>query len=315
MYQFIEIKLMNCEEAVSLCEQEYIAQQQRNKSMPQWNQEMGKSLRGIIEYAQNAAYGKAILYEGKLTGFLAFFGPWDGFHGVARGVFSPLGASAFSGEDRGKTASLLVAAVAEELVKEKIFSIAMSRYAGDEEVNRSLCFNSFGIRCSDAVMLLEEYEFSRKNQELHIIELKGDEKIQIKPLYAELIKHLAKGPCFFPTPVGQLDRWFENTESRLIAAKCGNQVVGYMALDENAENFLTERKDMYNICGAFVLEEYRALGVAKQILDTIVEICIKEGKSYLGVDYETMNPTALRFWTKYFEPYTYSFIRRIDERI
>ena len=32
-------------------------------------------------------------------------------------------------------------------------------------------------------------------------------------------------------------------------------------------------------------------------------------------DCETLNPTALNFWGKYFDPYTYSFARRIDERI
>jgi hypothetical protein len=40
-----------------------------------------------------------------------------------------------------------------------------------------------------------------------------------------------------------------------------------------------------------------------------------EGVTYLGVDYETLNPTALNFWSKYFKPYTFSFARRIDERI
>lgn len=35
----------------------------------------------------------------------------------------------------------------------------------------------------------------------------------------------------------------------------------------------------------------------------------------MGVDYETLNPTALNFWTKYFKPCTYFFARRIDERI
>lgn len=34
-----------------------------------------------------------------------------------------------------------------------------------------------------------------------------------------------------------------------------------------------------------------------------------------GVDCETLNPTALRFWRKYFRPYTYSYIRRLDERV
>lgn len=40
-----------------------------------------------------------------------------------------------------------------------------------------------------------------------------------------------------------------------------------------------------------------------------------DGIKRIGVDCETINPTAFRFWGKYFDSYTYSFIRRIDERI
>lgn len=32
----------------------------------------------------------------------------------------------------------------------------------------------------------------------------------------------------------------------------------------------------------------------------------------LGVDYETMNPTAKIFWRKNFNPYTVSMVRRLD---
>lgn len=46
-----------------------------------------------------------------------------------------------------------------------------------------------------------------------------------------------------------------------------------------------------------------------------MERLTKKGVRYLGVDYETLNLTALLFWSKYFKGYTYSFVRRIDERI
>ena len=39
----------------------------------------------------------------------------------------------------------------------------------------------------------------------------------------------------------------------------------------------------------------------------------KEGFLRLGVDYESFNPTANVFWPKYFEVYTKSVVRRIDE--
>lgn len=51
------------------------------------------------------------------------------------------------------------------------------------------------------------------------------------------------------------------------------------------------------------------------MLEYLCEVSEKEGKEYIGVDCETLNPTALRFWSKYFEKYTYSYARRIDERI
>ncbi len=59
--------------------------------------------------------------------------------------------------------------------------------------------------------------------------------------------------------------------------------------------------------------------VAVKYVEEAVEISVKEyeaeGKTYLGVDCETLNPTALRFWGKYFDNYTYSYIRRLDERV
>ena len=315
MYQVIEVRDMNIEEAVALCKQEYMEEMQKVKFMPPINQIMEDLLVEIIHQVKCATYGKALIYEEKLVGFLAFFGPWEGFHGVEKGAFSPLGASAFGGRDRGKTASLLFEAVAKEMVKDEVFSIAMSRYANNEEVNKSLCLNSFGIRCSDAILSLQDYTFDDRNLEIVIEELKGAEKLKIKELYEKLKNHLVQSPCFFPTPQNQTQRWFENNNIRILAARQGNKIAEYMAIDDEAETFITERKDMSNICGAYVSEEYRSQGVAKQLLDAVVEICIKEGRSYLGVDYETVNPTALHFWTKYFVPYTYSFIRRIDERI
>ena len=55
--------------------------------------------------------------------------------------------------------------------------------------------------------------------------------------------------------------------------------------------------------------------MAQALLAFIVDTLKTEGVTHLGVDCETLNPTALNFWGKYFETYTYSFARRIDERI
>ena len=82
-----------------------------------------------------------------------------------------------------------------------------------------------------------------------------------------------------------------------------------------AETFVTEEPNISNICGAYVDPEYRGTGVADMLLEYVCEVCEKEGMEYLGVDCETLNPTALRFWRKYFSNYTYGYSRRIDERV
>jgi hypothetical protein len=38
------------------------------------------------------------------------------------------------------------------------------------------------------------------------------------------------------------------------------------------------------------------------------------GYTRLGVDFESLNPAGYGFWLKYFDPYTHSVVRRIDEK-
>ena len=102
---------------------------------------------------------------------------------------------------------------------------------------------------------------------------------------------------------------------RIFATKADGKVVGFISVDEEGENFITEYDKMKNICGAYFMEEYRGTGIAQGLLSFVRDTLKAEGVTHLGVDCETMNPTALRFWEKYFMPYTYSFARRIDERV
>ncbi len=72
---------------------------------------------------------------------------------------------------------------------------------------------------------------------------------------------------------------------------------------------------MWHICVAYLKENYREKNIIQSLLSVVIETLKKDGIKRLGVDFETINPTALRFWEKYFDSYTYSFVRRIDERI
>ena len=70
----IEVKDMNIEEAVALCKREYVEEMQKAQIMPPMDQEMEDKLVEVIHQVKGAPYGKALVDEGKLAGFLQMFG-------------------------------------------------------------------------------------------------------------------------------------------------------------------------------------------------------------------------------------------------
>jgi ribosomal protein S18 acetylase RimI-like enzyme len=146
-------------------------------------------------------------------------------------------------------------------------------------------------------------------------ELKPSEFSLIKELSLELVKHLYQSPIYCPTDLEHfISRGFP-ADTRIFVAKDKEDYVGYIKLSKEGENYITCDEKMMNISGAFVKKEYRGQKVAEELLTYFQDQLKEEHYEYLGVDCETLNPTALRFWTKYFKPYTYSFARRIDERV
>jgi GNAT superfamily N-acetyltransferase len=248
---------------------------------------------------------------------MAFYPPVDGFFGNCKGVFSPLGGSAFVFNNRQIVISKLLSASMELLLKEEgVTSFAMSQYANDIEVASTFALNGFGIRCSDAIMRLQGLKPRKPvNASLRFKELKSNEKELILDLRKELTMHLLKSPTYFPTHIGKFMDWFSKEEIRVFVACEKDEIIGFMSIQEEAETFISKAAGIVNICGAFVKEEYRGKNVATDLLYYVCEVCEMEGAEYLGVDCETLNPNALRFWGKYFKNYTFSYHRRIDERI
>lgn len=305
-------------EAVNLALCELEEEKKHCHDLPEDN--FSEKLTGILQWLSGQPFGKAAICDGKLVGYLLFAGPWDGFFGEVKGVFSPLGGSAFSYkyENRGRIASMLFERVATDFVKSGVYSCALSRYAHDEEIATSFVMNGFGIRCCDAVREVSNIKSQNISDNVIYEELPADKFRLVEHLQRGLENHLTKAPVFFPPDENGFESWFENwikrETMRIFTAKTNGEIIGFISIDDSAENFLTEYGKMKNICGAFFDEKYRGNGVAQALLAHICDTLNAENISHLGVDYETLNPTALNFWGKFFTPYTYSFARRIDER-
>lgn len=81
------------DKAVKLALAELEAEKRHCKDLP--TEDFGKHLRKILHWLSNQPFGKAALKDDELVGYLVFAGPWNGFFGDVKGVFSPLGGSAF----------------------------------------------------------------------------------------------------------------------------------------------------------------------------------------------------------------------------
>lgn len=304
------------DEAVELAIKEYKNECDNNNQLLVRNY-MDK-FKDLISDIFNSKYGLVAIEDGKLVGYLIFWGGFEGHFGNVKGSFSPLFGSAFAGKSRKKTASLLFENVSKIMIKDGIFSFAICKYAHDKEIAESLVLNGFGIRCSDAIRNLSNVEELKTDSGCRYEEISYQKANILLDLKNELAKHMNNSPIYFLS-VQFTDEQFaelcEKRKSRFFVAYAEDRPVGYIEVDEEAETFISEDPEILNICGMYVDCRYRNGSVAKELLAYTMRKLANEGVGYLGVDCETLNPTALRFWSKYFERYTYSFIRRIDERI
>ena len=70
------------------------------------------------------------------------------------------------------------------------------------------------------------------------------------------------------------------------------QPCAYLKISQSGETCITEIPEYLHITAAYCLSEHRGKGVFQNLLNYAVDLLKKEGYAYLGVDYESLNPTA-----------------------
>ena len=304
------------EDAVKLAQADYDMERMHMADL--FEKDFKIELTNCISEILNYRYGAVALQNDILKGFIGFIGPWDGHFGNVKGVFSPLHANSVSGDNKGKIASQLFQYASQEMVADGIFSFAVGTYSHNYDVISSYVLNGFGIRCSDAIRKLENPLNIEFKSNYSYEEISHSDAGCLLKLKNSLISHLIKSPTFFPCPELSAEEFINqcnHNKSRFFLAKDRSELIGYIEITDDGETFISEAPDMLNICGAYLDENYRGKNVLQSLLSFVIDTLKKDGIKYLGVDYDTINPTALRFWSKYFDSYTYSFNRRIDERI
>jgi GNAT superfamily N-acetyltransferase len=269
-----------------------------------------------LEHFASNDLGVSMFSDNKLIGFLCCYDPWDNaFDSTAKGTFSPIHAHGAVSENRGLIFKKLYQAAAEKWVKNQITYHAIGLYAHDNEAVNSLFTYGFGLRCIDAIKSLNDIK-GIKCEGVKFSEITKDNIEIIREMRYLLSSHLAESPCFMSKSSEKFQNWLKRAEarnSRVFIAEEKDKAVAFIEARDDGENFVSEQRDMKNICGAFCLPEYRGTGVIQGLLNFLILTFREEGYKNLGTDFESFNSTANGFWLKFFTPYCYSLVRRIDE--
>jgi len=266
---------------------------------------------GIVAEAYGATKGYLVGHH-----YANFFGSTG-----ARGIHVPLEGLGVSEGETAKTIGLLYQDAAHQWVTAGILNHCLTIYANQTEERDVLYQLGFGLRLADAYRSLHDHSGLpvAQDDEIEFTEHKISVR-RIYPLYLALVDHLRQSPMFMVRDNTLSEDDFVESAMRqraryFIARKrIGGDIIAYMKLIETGENFITTAASMRSISGAYCLPEYRGTGLASKLLSFVCHQLEDEGFAQLGVDYETFNPQAWGFWSKYFQAYTYGLTRHIDDQ-
>lgn len=262
------------------------------------------------------------LEDGRLLGFLCGCDPFErAFRATqARGVFSPMHANAAQREGREQLYARMLPAAQEKWAKAGASSHAVCLYAHDLKVQQLFFSYGFGLRCMDAVRLTKTGRLQNPPCPGFLLkELKEEEKEAVYPLSLLLDDHMAQSPTFIRRASPGREEFLQELRQsgdRCFAALGGGRAAAFLRISRGGgETLVSDMPGMYHICGAYCLPDCRGTGLFASLLDFALCTLRGEGAERLGVDFESINPAASRFWQKHFAAYTHSVTRRIDEDV
>lgn len=311
--QIVDFTYDHVEAAVQLAKQNYEEERSFVPVLPPVDR-----LPDLKLYAENGLGVTA--FEGDtMIGFLCSVPPFKNAFGStdATGVFSLMGANGAIGENKAKIYARLYQAAGEKWVRAGASSHAVCLYAHDREVLEQFFRYGFGLRCVDAIRgmdeiiapLCEGYSFS---------ELAPKEILDILPLENMLDESYIGSPFFMfraKESEAVFLKEYEHLQSVCFTAKYEGRIVAFVRAELDGENFICNTPGYLHVKGAYCLPEHRGKGLNQKLLSMLIQKLKTNGYTRLGVDFESINPTAYGFWLKYFDAYTHGVVRRIDEKI
>ncbi|WP_027631912.1 GNAT family N-acetyltransferase [Clostridium hydrogeniformans] len=276
-------------------------------------------LKEIEKYVDNKNFVVAI-DSGKVAGFINGF-IINEFKGTAKGVLSiPSLHGVADGYDKKYLYSELYRRVSHLWVGLDCYTHGVMVYLNDKRVIDTWVMNGFGMLVVDAVRPLEKIDIPNINNNILIKKADIRDIINMEHLFKGINKHLSSSPIYLynSTSENYIDEyreWIKTEGNNLWIAEINNKIIGYLKTNTTEIN-MDELDDncTMGINGAYVLPEYRGNHIMARLLNIATDWAIENGLKRCATDFESANIEGRGFWLKYFTPYCYSMIRRVDER-
>lgn len=311
--QIVDFTAAHIGQAAQIAIQNYGTERRHVPALP-----LVQAVPGLTPFAENGL-GVAAFEDGEMVGFLCAVGPFENvFRSTdAVGVFSPMGANGAAGSKRAGVYARMYQAAGKKWMEAGASSHAVCLYAHDKEAQEQFYRYGFGMRTVDALRVTEEIEVPPCEGYI-FEELLPQDYISVFPLDQMLNRHQCESPFFMNRKPDTLARFmasYQEDGARFFAAKKNREICAYLKILRDGETFLVEADGYIHIGGAYCLPEHRGKGVYANLLNHSIRTLKTEGYTRLGVDFESINPAAWGFWSKYFSAYTYGVVRRIDENV
>lgn len=312
--RFETINERHIDKAAELVMNAYI-EAEKHMQLPKENNYID-TFRQKIKRLIDIGSGIVAIDEDQVVGFLAGI-KIEEFFGKCKGIYCPVYGHAVD-NNKEQIYQKLYQHAAQMWVEDGYTNHAITIFTPDKETIDAWFWLGFGLRCVDAIKQVSKLSGEASSD----LQVKKAELSDIPPLGAIHKKHMLyyrKSPIFMPNqdedPVKDLTEWLNEENHHLWIAYDKGEPIGYMRVQPTGESFISEHPDVMNITGAYVDERYRGINVGNTLLNVVEHWLQENGYKFLGVDYESINVSGSNYWNKQFTPYTFSMVRRIDERI
>lgn len=259
--------------------------------------------------------GFMALEQGELVGYLGW---WlvDNFRGTERrGVYCPEWAHGARRGRKQRIYQALYRAAATAWQDAGCQVHALTLLAHDQTAEKVWFWQGFGLAVVDAVRAMQPLNVSYPAG-ITIRPATAADGAQLETLDAEHVAHYAQPPIFMAPRAGRdavtWQQFLAQSPNSVWLAADGEQPVGFLSF-AGGNDFdgidLLRMDGTVGINGAYVRPAYRSRGVAAALLDAALRAYAADGVTSCVVNFESFNPEATAFWTRYFTPVCLSLLR------